>query len=60
LQIGAAPPPAELAVATDPVCGMSVAVSPASLRLEHAGRTWYFCAPGCRTAFAADPARYGA
>lgn len=47
------------ATAVDPVCGMSVAISPGSLRLEHAGRTWYFCAAGCRTAFAADPARYG-
>jgi xanthine dehydrogenase accessory factor len=44
----------------DPVCGMSVAAVPASLSLEHAGRTWYFCAAGCRRAFAADPARYGA
>ncbi|HEX2771572.1 MAG TPA: XdhC family protein [Micromonosporaceae bacterium] len=47
------------AMAVDPVCGMNVAVGPASLRLEHAGRTWYFCAAGCRAAFAADPARYG-
>lgn len=44
--------------ATDPVCGMTVAVSPASLRLEHAGRDWYFCGPGCRQAFADDPERY--
>jgi xanthine dehydrogenase accessory factor len=44
----------------DPVCGMSVAAVPASLSLEHAGRTWYFCAAGCRRAFVADPARYGA
>jgi xanthine dehydrogenase accessory factor len=45
--------------AVDPVCGMSVTVSPASLQLEHAGRTWYFCAAGCRAAFAGDPGRYG-
>jgi xanthine dehydrogenase accessory factor len=44
--------------AIDPVCGMSVAVAPASLHLEHAGRTWYFCGPGCRTAFADAPQRY--
>jgi xanthine dehydrogenase accessory factor len=51
-------PAPEPATAIDPVCGMSVAVSPHSLSYEHAGRTWYFCAPGCRTAFAADPERF--
>jgi len=56
-------PPAEqpvAAVATDPVCGMDVAVAPASLQLEYAGTTWYFCGPGCRQAFADDPGRYRA
>jgi xanthine dehydrogenase accessory factor len=48
------------ATAVDPVCGMEVAVGPATPSHAHAGRTWYFCAPGCRAAFAADPARYGA
>jgi xanthine dehydrogenase accessory factor len=52
------PPPVEAATAVDPVCGMTVAAVPASLHLEQAGRTWYFCGDGCRTAFAADPARY--
>jgi xanthine dehydrogenase accessory factor len=52
--------PAAPEIAVDPVCHMDVVVSPEALQLEHAGRTWYFCAPGCRTAFAADPARYGA
>jgi xanthine dehydrogenase accessory factor len=45
--------------AVDPVCGMTVAAVPASLSAEHAGRTWYFCAPGCRAAFLAEPGRYG-
>jgi xanthine dehydrogenase accessory factor len=44
--------------AVDPVCGMSVAVSPASLSLEHGGQTWYFCGSGCREAALADPDRY--
>ncbi|MER7459876.1 XdhC family protein [Micromonospora sp. NPDC126480] len=52
-------PVVDPATAVDPVCGMSVAVTPTGLQLEHAGRTWYFCATGCRTAFAGDPARYG-
>ncbi len=59
-----APPPLPVVdvtqVALDPVCGMSVAAVPASLHLEHAGTTWYFCGPGCRQAFADDPGRYGA
>jgi xanthine dehydrogenase accessory factor len=44
--------------ATDPVCGMTVAVGPHALTLEHAGRTYYFCGSGCKVAFAADPHRY--
>ncbi len=44
--------------ATDPVCGMSVAVAATSLQLEHAGTTWYFCNPTCRERFAEDPGRY--
>jgi xanthine dehydrogenase accessory factor len=43
---------------TDPVCGMTVAVAEAVLRLDHGDRTVYFCGPGCRDAFAADPAAY--
>jgi xanthine dehydrogenase accessory factor len=54
---GARSGPAPTAV--DPVCGMTVATGPATPRHEHAGRTWYFCAAGCRSAFAADPGRYG-
>jgi xanthine dehydrogenase accessory factor len=45
--------------AIDPVCHMTVAAVPATLHLEHNGKIWYFCAPGCRKAFAADPASYG-
>jgi Cu+-exporting ATPase len=43
----------------DPVCGMTV--DPATARggsHEHGGTTYYFCSPGCRTKFAADPERY--
>ncbi|HKE51157.1 MAG TPA: XdhC family protein [Actinomycetes bacterium] len=46
------------AEALDPVCGMTVAVVLDALTLEHGGRQWYFCGPGCRDAFAADPDRY--
>jgi xanthine dehydrogenase accessory factor len=48
----------EPAEALDPVCGMMVAMTEASPHLAHDGRMWYFCGPGCRQAFADDPARY--
>jgi Cu+-exporting ATPase len=44
--------------AVDPVCGMTVDPHKTPHRAEHAGRTYYFCAAGCRTKFLADPARY--
>ena len=44
--------------AIDPVCGMTVAVSAASVQFEHGGQTWYFCGSGCRQAFADNPGRY--
>jgi xanthine dehydrogenase accessory factor len=46
-------------VAVDPVCGMSVAVTPASISAQHAGTTTFFCGTGCRQAFLDDPARFG-
>ena len=48
----------EKAVAKDPVCGMSVDPATAQHSFEHDGKTYYFCCAGCRTKFAADPARY--
>ena len=51
--------PAAAPTAIDPVCHMTVAAVPETLHLEHNGKIWYFCAPGCRKAFAADPASYG-
>jgi xanthine dehydrogenase accessory factor len=44
----------------DPVCGMTVAVGPSSLHLDHEGRRVYFCGEGCRRAFAADPTAHHA
>jgi xanthine dehydrogenase accessory factor len=46
------------AEATDPVCGMTVAVGESSYPLVHDGVTYYFCRAGCRRAFEADPAAY--
>jgi P-type Cu+ transporter len=42
----------------DPVCGMKVPPEKAAASVNHAGRTWYFCAQGCKTKFEADPGKY--
>jgi Uncharacterized conserved protein len=45
----------------DPVCGMTVEVTnaeAASLLLDHDGRTFAFCGPGCRRAFVEEPGEY--
>ena len=44
--------------AVDPVCGMRVAVTAGTPSVEHEGTTYWFCRPGCGSAFAGDPARY--
>jgi Cu+-exporting ATPase len=45
-------------MAIDPVCGMTVDPVHARGRFEHRGATYYFCSPGCREKFAADPDRW--
>lgn len=42
----------------DPVCGMAVVAAPGTPQLVVAGETVYFCGPGCRDSFAADPESY--
>src|SRR6185295_18822425 len=42
----------------DPVCGMTIDPHTAKHRHQHHGHTYYFCSAGCRTKFAADPAKY--
>ena len=54
----ASPAAAKGALVRDPVCGMSVDPATAEHRAEHEGATYYFCGPGCREKFLADPARY--
>jgi xanthine dehydrogenase accessory factor len=44
--------------AIDLVCGMTVAADETGRPLEHEGKTYYFCCPGCRAAFEKDPAAY--
>ena len=43
----AAPP----ATAVDPICGMSVLISPDALTSQRDGETYYFCGEGCKQAF---------
>ncbi|MGW5126139.1 XdhC family protein [Streptomyces sp. NPDC004069] len=50
--------PRTLTEDVDPVCGMTVAITPDTLSLDRAGTLVYFCGPGCRHAFADDPSRY--
>ena len=59
---GEAPPstaahaPRSTEVALDPVCGMDVAVSEASIQVELNGERYYFCSEGCRDGFVAERA----
>lgn len=55
-----APASAERHEEVDPVCGMTVDVADARHRTTHAGRTYYFCSPGCLERFRLDPAAYEA
>ncbi len=55
---GAAKAQEETGRVKDPVCGMTVDPHKTPHRAEHSGRTYYFCAAGCRTKFVAHPERY--
>jgi YHS domain-containing protein len=45
-------------MARDPVCKMSVDEKTAKLKSEHKGKTYFFCAPGCKKAFEEAPEKY--
>ncbi|HOS81425.1 MAG TPA: YHS domain-containing protein [Methanolinea sp.] len=47
-------------MAIDPVCRMTVDEKTARFRTEYRGKTYYFCAPGCKKKFDADPEKYAA
>jgi Cu+-exporting ATPase len=51
-------PVADAGSAIDPVCGMSVEKGSGSLTAEYRGETYYFCSPGCRGSFLANPGAY--
>jgi len=61
--VGAAPPGRrtgveEVDMAVDPVCNMTVDEKKAAATSEYKGKMYYFCAPGCKTAFDKDPEKY--
>ncbi len=45
-------------MAKDPVCGMKVDEAKAEHKAEYKGKTYYFCAPVCKTDFEANPEKY--
>lgn len=42
----------------DVVCGMTVDTDIASHKSNYKDRTYYFCSPGCKTAFEGEPEKY--
>jgi YHS domain-containing protein len=42
----------------DPVCKMTVDESAAAATTEYKGKTFYFCAAGCKEAFEKEPDKY--
>jgi Cu+-exporting ATPase len=42
----------------DVVCGMQVDPAKAAGKSEHNGRAYYFCSPGCKAKFDANPQQY--
>jgi YHS domain-containing protein len=45
-------------MAKDPVCNMNVDEKTAEYKTTHNGKAYYFCAPGCKKAFEANPQKY--
>jgi YHS domain-containing protein len=45
-------------MAIDPVCGMQVDEKTAAATHQYQGKTYYFCSPGCKAAFAKEPEKY--
>ncbi|MFX1562517.1 MAG: YHS domain-containing protein [Promethearchaeota archaeon] len=45
-------------MAKDPICKMEVDEKTAKFMSEYKGKTYYFCAPGCKAAFDENPEKY--
>ena len=45
-------------MAIDPVCEMKVDEEEAEFKTTYKGKTYYFCAPGCKKMFEENPEKY--
>ena len=45
-------------MAIDPICKMTVDEKTAKFTSVYNGKTYYFCGPGCKKAFDANPVKY--
>lgn len=45
-------------MAIDPICKMEVDEEKAAGTYEYKGKTYYFCAVGCKEKFAQDPEKF--
>jgi len=45
-------------LAIDPVCKMTVDEKTAKFKTDYKGKTYYFCAPGCKKVFDKNPDKY--
>jgi YHS domain-containing protein len=50
----------ELTMAKDPVCGMMVDEKTAKIKSQYRGKTYYFCAQGCKITFDKNPVKFAA
>jgi YHS domain-containing protein len=48
----------EVTMAIDPVCKMEVDEATAPAKSEHKGKTYYFCATGCKVEFDRSPEKF--
>lgn len=45
-------------MAIDPICKMTVEEKTAKFTSDYKGKKYYFCAPGCKKTFDAEPEKY--
>ncbi len=45
-------------MAIDPICKMEVDEKITKFKSEYKGKIYYFCAPGCKKEFEANPEKY--
>lgn len=48
----------ELDMTKDPVCSMMVDEKTAKFKSQYGGKTYYFCAQGCKATFDKNPAKF--